>query len=292
MRPALQALAEQQQVIDQLKRIASQQNAQLHKQSAQIGHLTRGLQALAQHSGAEQHVAAAMLRRTADDQNPAQPVPSPASNPATQSTPEVKTPEAFADVSAPGLVDGSTNDVAADATTTAYTPGQDVEGPAFKNLVDVTAPVEGTEGPRPLSETKTLTDVRVGDPMNAQTAFPLRGDFADAKRTSAVDSSNRTMASLRLAKLHIQAGLTEETDEFTYAAKLEKDASQSTSEIEREISTLENVKTASLKRQASANKGLVPRSASGVQRTTPSMQGGLSATASADSSDDDSDLFL
>lgn len=177
MRPALAALAEQQQLINNLRATAARQNRQ-------IAYLTRGLQSLARMAGVENHVATAMLKR-ADEQNPAQPVPDPPGEPPTEPTAGVEEPEAFADVTAPGLVPGSTQDVAADATTTAYTPGQDVLGPAFKTLQDVTAPVDGTQGPRPLEETRTDVDVRVGDPMNPQTAYPLRGDFQRAQRTRA-----------------------------------------------------------------------------------------------------------
>lgn len=286
MRPVLAALAEQQSQIDGLKRQAA-------AQATGIEHLSRGLQALATMAGREKQVAAAMLKR-ADVQNPAQPVPEPPAVPATQSTEEVKTPEAMANVQTPGLVPGSTNDVAADATTTVYTPGQDIPGPAFKNLIDVTAPVDGTQGPRPLSEVKTETDVRVGDPMKPDVAFPLRGPWQNAQRTSSQDSSLRTMASLRLAKLHIEAGLSPgENDEFVVAAVIEKDASRSTEDIEKEIGLLGQVHKAAVKRTQAPNPSLVPRTASGVPRITPSMQNApIQRGASLEHADDAEELFL
>lgn len=283
MRPALKALAEQQKQIAYL-------NARVARQEQGIAHLARGLQAMATMAGVQDRVAAAMLKR-ADTQNPAQPVPEPPAVPATQSTEEVKTPEAFADVTAPGLVPGSTNDVAADAVSTVYTPGQDIPGPAFKNLIDVTAPVDGTQNPRPLSEVKTLTDVRVGDPMVPDVAFPLRGDFANAQRTSAKDSdrSLRTMAAIRLARLEIAAGLCE-GDDLARAADIEKDAARSTSDIERNIATLESVQKAAAKR--ANNPRLVPKSASGVQRTVPSMQGAAGVGRTASLADEDDDILF
>lgn len=285
MRPALQALAEQQKVIDQLRRHAV-------RQDQSIQHLAKGLQCLASMAGVQDKVAAAMIKK-ADVQNPAQPVPEPPAGPPVESTQEAKTPEAFADVQAPGLVPGSTNDVAADATTTAYTPGMDVAGPAFHELVDVTAPVDGTQGPRPLQETKTLTDVRVGDPMNPQTAYPLQGQFQNAQRTSsktaARDASLRTMAALRLARLQIEAGTAETESDFALAASIEKDASVSTEAIEAEIATLEKVKRVAHKRAASAR--LVPQSAN--RRQVPSMQGTSRTASAAPVSDEtaDADLF-
>lgn len=301
MRPTLQVVAEQQKMIEgqqseirSLRAQASRQAKQLTSQGTTIERLGRGLFHLASMAGSDvqSKVASAMLR-TADTQNPAQPVPEPPAGPPTQSTQEVETPEAFANVQDPGLVPGSTNDVAADATTTAYTPGMDIQAQPFQNLIDVTQPVDGTQNPRPLQETKTLTDVRVGDPMNPQTAFPLQGDFTNAQRTAsktaAAEASRRTMASLRLARLRMQAGMTDSDSDFGLAAVIEKDATLSTIAIEQEISTLENVRTAATKRAASAR--LVPKAAN--RQARPSMQGTPHTGSSAPVETDvvDADLF-
>ena len=287
MRPALAALAEQQQVIDNLRRQSNALRQAATKQEGQIASLARGLQTLASLAGVDHHVAAAMLgRKVADVQNPAQPVPEPPAQPSPQGTVDAKTPEAFADVTAPGLAPGTTNNVAADATTTAYTPGMDIGAPAFKNLIDVTAPVEGTQNPRPLEETKTLTDVRVGDPMNPQVAFPLRGDFANAQRTSSL----RTFACLRLARLQIAAGMVEGQTDIEIAATLEKDAQLSLESIEAEIGTLERVRTAARRQGATGARRLVPRTA--AQRSVPSLQAMASRPVTASLDEDDSDLFL
>lgn len=305
-RPALAALAEQQETInrqaaiiqDQARVIQAQggrirQHEQVFSaQRSQIAALGRGLQAIAVAAGIEGHVRTAMLKR-ADEQNPAQPIPEPPAQPAPQSTQDVKTPEAFADVMAPGMVPGSTNDVAADTTSTVYTPGDDVPAPPVKNLVDVTAPVDGTQGPRPLNEVRTLTDVRVGDPMNPQTAFPLRGEFATPPRLGKKEeASNRTMAALRLARLRLASGTAQGDSDFQVAADIEKDASLTSDMIEREISTLEGVTKAAAKQQERPT-GLVPRAAS-QQRSVPSMQA-VAGSGGASASDDDvadADLFL
>lgn len=307
-RPALAALAEQQEIIRRQAAIIEQQGGTIRALTARITQheqvfaqqrtdlsaLGRGLRALAVAAGIEGHVRTAMLSKTADEQNPAQPVPEPPSEPAPESTQEAKTPEAFADVRAPGLVPGSTNDVAADATTTNYTPGADIPGPPLKNLVDVTRPVDGTQNPRPLNEVRTLTDVRVGDPMNPQPAFPLRGPWTQPQRLGAKEAaSNRTMAALRLARLRMQAGTAQGDSDFEIAAGIEKDAAMTTEVIETEIRTLEGVAKAAAKQQRPA--GLVPRAASGGPRQVPSMATVAGIGSGGDSATDvevaDSDLF-
>lgn len=306
-RPAIEALAEQQREIAALREENQRLAARLsgfvrvaEVQQEQINRFGMGLRHLSQLAGVEGKVVTAMTKQ-ADVQNPAQPIPEPPAVPPTQTTQEAEAPEAQANVQTPGLVPGSTQDVAADATTTAYTPGMDIPGPAFKNLVDVTAPVDGTQNPRPLSEVKTETDVRVGDPMVATTAFPLQGPFANAQRTSSKkgrggeggNSSKRTMAAIRLARLRIEAGIAEPGGDLELAATIEKDASISTEAIEGEIATLTKVRTASKSRGNDGNgrnPRLVPRMAN--RQATPSMaSGGIQATAAGDNGDAE-DIFL
>lgn len=303
VRPALEALREQQQLIDRqsntitaLHRTAVAQRDTIQNQAAMIGRLAAGLQAVAEHLGPDAvgQVTAAMTKR-ADVQNPAQPVPEPPAEPSPHSTQETKTPEAFADVTAPGLVPGSTQDVAADVTSTVYTPGQDIPAPAVKQLVDVTRPVDGTQGPQPLGDVKTLTDVRVGDPMNAQTAFPLRGDFANAQRTSGLqgaDSGTRTMAALRLAKLRIEAGTAASADEFAETGRIEANGAMTVDAITAEINTLTGVKAAALQKMAHRNPSLVPRAAAGAPRTVPSLQSTASTSAPVNGSGSSVDSAL
>lgn len=299
-RTAMQVMAEQQDLIKKQDQSIGNLLMIAKDQQGQITRLTAGLQYLSQLAGVEHKVASSMGLKLveADVQNPAQPIPEPPAVPATQSTEEAKTPEAFADVQAPGLVPGTTNDVAADVTTTNYTPGQDVPAPAVKNLVDVTAPVEGTQTQRPLNETKTETDVRVGNPMNPQTAFPLGGPFAQQMRTSAKtpqeimeESRTRTMASIRLARLRMTAGIEQVPQgsvqpDMEIAGRIEKDASLSLDSIEQEIRTLDAV----VKSRAATpqhNPSLVPKSA--TRRQTPPMAGG---GTSAQADDSDEMLFL
>lgn len=300
-RPVIAALGEQQKLIESVRKTAQRENVQNRQafealrnvatqQQRTIEQLSRGLQAIARAAGIEKHVVTAMLQRTADAQNPAQPVPDPPAEQSPQGTVDTKTPEAFADVMAPGLVPGSTNDVGADAATTVYTPGNDIEGPALKNLIDVTRPMDGTQNPRPLAETRTETDIRVGNPMNPQVAFPLGGDFQSAQRLSSKQDKGgeRTMAAFRLAKLRVAAS-TEDGSDIEIATRIERDASLSLDAINREIATLGKVAKAASKR---APRNLVPRAANSVGRTVPSLQSTATQhTSAVDSEIEDSDLF-
>lgn len=273
--------------------------ARREEQRSQIQRLTAGLKALAQAAGpqADAIVRTAMIRKRADEQNPAQPIPEPAPQPPSQTTVQAETPEAFADVRAPGMVPGVNQDVAADAVTTAYTPGQDIAAPAVKQLVDVTAPVEGTQGPRPTSEVKTNVDVRVGPGMNPQTAFPLGGPFANAQRTGSAPEQNelRTMASIRLARLQKAAGIApQDVDDLVLGQAIAANADYSMERINTEIATLNQVRTAAAQHQMPMPpRGAVPRPAGPTQRIVPPLgsQNGFQTMASS-RNQEDADLSI
>jgi hypothetical protein len=175
-------------------------------------------------------------------------------------------------------------DVAADATTSVDSAYQTVATePLDLNEQDVTAPVAGTEGPRPLDEVKTLTDVRVGNPDNPQVAFPLQGPFAERPTTAAAaaqpvpvvgtvqQSEGRTIASLRLARLRIQAGIAEGDDDLSLGTSIAS-GEMTDESIQNEIDTLAKVVTTAARRPQPVSRSLVPRTATaGVARTVPSM---------------------
>lgn len=294
MQKALAALAQLQELVEHQQHEHLKMQRRLAVKDSQIVRLTYGLQAIAQHLGpdVDTMVRSAMLHKRADEQNPAQPIPEPAPEPAVDGTVVAETPEATADVNQPGMVPGSTQDVAADVVTTAYTPGQDVGAAPLRNLVDVTRPIDGAQGPRPLSETKTNVDVRAGNPMNPQTAFPLGGDFAQAQRTGSLPQGGdlKTMASIRLARLRIATG--EDADDLLLAQKIATELDLGA--INTEIQTLDRVLKTSTRRQQSpqAPRGAVPRPAPGVGRTVPPLtsQAGLRSTSTA--REDDADLAL
>lgn len=270
----LTAVAAQQKQIDSLTQQAAAQD--------------RAIAYIASLAGVGKQVTA--MRKSADVNNPASPYPDPPSEAPTETTQEAATPEAADDVRNPGMTPGSVNDLAADTTTVALEPGTALPTEPFTNLVNPQAPIAGTETQLPLEQTRIETDVRVSpnaDPaVNPQTAFPWT-------MASKSDDSSRTMASIRLARLQIEAGVVSTNDDLALGAQIEKSAATD-AEINATIKTLESVKTASKKQRPA---GLVPRSAS-AQRSTPSMSGDgvfaqpMQVQASSVTADvADSDLF-
>lgn len=269
----LKAVAAQQTVIDSLRA----DNARL----ASINEL-RGIEIdfIARVAGISNEIEA--IRATADLNNPASPVPDPASEGPSETTEEAATPAARDDAQALGETPGSVAGVPAASTDVALNPGQSLPTAPFGQMTDVTAPVAGTETQIPLNQTRTEVDVRVGDPDDPNPAFPWT--------LSAKESRERTLASLRLARLRISAGLAQGED-IMVAAAIEADASLSNDLIDNEINVLSSVSKAASRQPRPT--GLVPRSAS-VERTVPSLVGdsapSLSTTAGLDDTAD-ADLF-
>lgn len=268
-RPLMQALASQQKVLMAQKAATARvqhENAVLRLQLAYVARLAGVSDALA------------AIRRQADIDNPAQPVPAPGSQPATESTEQAMTPEAYDDPNAIGETPGANQGVAAETTATPMDPGVTLPTNPFNNLVDVEAPVSGTETHTPPETTRIETDVRVGNPMNPETAFPLNPAFGpSAQRGTTPPSSgemsqtagrNRTMASIRLARLQIAAGIAA-GDDLDVAAGIEANAGLSNDALRAQIDTLTAVTKAAARQPRP--QGLVPRAASGVRRTTPSL---------------------
>jgi hypothetical protein len=234
-------------------------------------------------AGVSQQVEA--IKKKADADNPAQPVPNPASEQPFETTEQAVTPETYDNVENPGMTPGSTNNIGADTTDVALNPGESLPTSPFNQLENVQAPVAGTETQLPLNQTRIETDVRVGPQAspsaNPQVAYPWT-------------LSKRTFASINLARLQIQAGLAEEKNDLVLGEKIAT-SEISDQEIQSTINTLAGVAKVATK-QSARPAGLVPRSAS-VQRTTPSLAGGNAAplqVTSASVSDDtaDADLFF
>lgn len=271
-RPLMEAAKQQQRQIDALTReviTLKSQNAYL----ARLAGVTPQFEA---------------IRKRADELNPAQPVPDPASEGPSETTQEAATPEASDNVFNLGETPGSVENLPADTTTTPLEPGVALPTEPFNELVDVQAPVAGTETQRPLDETKTLTDVRVGDPDNPEPAFPLNPAFQGQQTTS-----SRAMAALRLARLRIAAKI-EAGDDLQVAAAIES-GDLTPDQINHEIATLSSVVKAA-RTQQGRPAGLVPRAAA-QQRSTPSMAPDAPITSVAFNTDmgrevADADLFL
>lgn len=231
---------------------------------------------------ASQILAEAALRAEADIENPAQPVPDPASESASETTEETLSPETHDHPENLGIAPNSVEGVPADYADTAMSPGTSIPTSPTNELHDVTAPVAGTESQRPLQETRIENEVRVGNPDNPQVAFPwtIASQQGD-------DVAARALASVRLAELRIEAGL-DEGDKYAVAGQIQTSAS-SNSEIVNQIETLQSVqKVASQKRTLES----VPRISSEA-RQAPSLNSFASMGASGGSDDlDASDIFL
>ncbi len=248
------------------------------------------------------------VKKVADIMNPAQPIPDPSSGAPTETTQQAEAPKTFDDPRNPGLTPGSVDGVPAQQVDSPLTPGATLPTSPYTQLVDPTQPVAGTETHVPLDQTKIETDVRVGDPMaNADNpqgyGFPLTGPFAQDGAASANTTTSpgmqRTMASIRLAKLRKSAGLLAgDADELVAATEIERTAGLSDQMIEHEILTLDSVaKTAAKQRPGRRRQGgPLPKVAS-AERHAPSLAGGVepglsAVAASGFDADDASDLFL
>lgn len=306
-RPLMQAMASQQKTLEGLKAHAAKlahENAVLRLQLAYVAKM----------AGVSKELDA--IRRQADADNPAQPVPNPASQPATESTEEAATPEAYDNPNQIGQTPGANQGVGAEMTATPMDPGASLPTAPYNNLTDVSAPVSGTETHVPDQMTRIETDVRVGDPMNPETGFPLNPAFGPSQQqgttpprdgemsqtsskktaTRQEPSQARTMRSLRLARLQIAAGLAK-GDDLELAGKLSAEASLSDEAMQVQIDTLGQVAKVAAARQQRP-QGLVPRAAAGnVRRTTPSLvtqPAPITSVAGAVGAEDDdaADLFL
>lgn len=279
-RPLMQAMASQQKTLEDVRArhlALAKRNSSLERENAILG---LQLAYVARLAGVTKELDA--IRRQADIENPAQPVPNPGSQPATESTEEAMAPAAYDNPNSIGQTPGATQGVPAAATDVPMTPGESLPTAPFNNLTDVSAPVAGTETQLPLNQTRIETDVRVGDPMNPETAFPLNPAFGPSQQQGTTPPAqgemnqtagrNRTLASLRLARLRVAAGLAH-GDDLVVAATIEQDrTNMPDSSIRHEIATLSQVVKAASKQSRPA--GLVPRAASsaqGVQRTMPSL---------------------
>jgi hypothetical protein len=266
----MQAVANQQRTLQSL----AARNAVLEHENAVLG---LQLAFVARMAGVSKEIAA--IRTQADIDNPAQPVENPASEAPAETTQEAMTPEAYDDPNAIGQTPGATQGVPAAATGTPMDPGVTLPTSPYNQLMDVSAPVAGTETHVPDEQTRIETDVRVGDPMNPETAYPLNPAFGPTQQRgttppssgemSQTGSRNRTMASIRLARLQIAAGIAV-GDDLAIAAGIESNAALTDESIRTQIETLAQVSRVA-SRQPRPNN-LVPRAAAGnVRRTTPSL---------------------
>jgi len=261
MRPTLKALAEQQVMLDTNRKM---------------------IQTIANLAGvdlrpivAEESRKIAAIRRVADAENPAQPVPAPASESASESSDSALGNTNDADVTSVGDV-GQT-DTAPTATVDVEAVGQ-VMADTDAQTKSVTAPVSGIE----LAENDSTTEGDVtGHGLDPENAFPINPEFAKG--------SKKVFASIHLARLRMQAGIVSPGENDL--ALGEKIAStMSDDAIKAEIQTLSQV----VRRTAAAQPAPRPREA---RRAVPSIVGGapqpgIQTQASLGSVDSDALMFL
>jgi hypothetical protein len=266
---------------------------------------------------------------TADQRNPADPVPEGAPEPPVVTEQEAAQPAARDDVSQLGAT--PVTDVSADATVAVDEPyGTMAFEPMNLNEVDVTAPVQNTQGHLPPEQTIIPVEVRVGDPDDPQPAYgwTIDGGNPSGQTGGSVGSgqpvgmaagsppgvmpgtrANRarpapsdgqvSLGALRLARLRMEAGIAPPNqDDLSIAAAIQDNPALSAEAINAEIRTLTQVLSTQIQmpgRVATANRRLVPRSAPGSAEPPPSLaptgEGPIRAHASTGAVSPDEMLF-
>lgn len=178
----------------------------------------------------------ASLTRTADEENPAQPVPEPAEQAPAQTTDGATAPSVgTVDVTTPGGVDAVTP---AQTVDVASPGGVATVAPATQQ--DVTAPVAGGTD-IPIADVRTEVEVDHSAETLGEPAFASDNSWvqsAQAKRLAAA-VTDRNFACLRLARMQIAAGIAQ-GDDIELGRRLA--SSNTPNEIIRnEISTLGKV---------------------------------------------------
>lgn len=258
--------------------------------------------------------------KVADQRNPGEPIPEPAPAAPVVTEQEAAQPAARTDVTQLGAT--PVTDVSADASIAVDQPyGTIAFQPLDLNEVDVTAPVQDTQGHLPPERTIVPVEVRVGDPDDPTPAYgwTLDGQGSPAGQTGGSVGSgapiqrapgsppgvmpgtraNRqsgqiSVAALRLARLRIAARIAE-GDDLVIAASIEENPTMTPETIATEIRTLSSVLNAQPQPGArtAARRDLVPRSAnpSPAPSLAPSGEGPIRAHASTGSVNDDEFAF-
>lgn len=208
-----------------------------------------------------------VVRKRADVENPAQPIPEPTPQ-ATPYTTEEARDHTDADLLTPGGV-AEVSDMSSDYDVDLLTPGGDYDV-ELTDGGDVTVPVAGTTEPNSYDEMVTRPEVQsrgLDTELAYEESQPLFGE--EAKEA-------RFVAALRLARLRLQAGIAK-GDDLTLATSISQSKMQ-TSAIRQEIKTLDEVVKAGSKKPVSrtAARRLVPKAAG---RTAPSMAAEAAVTS-------------
>lgn len=262
MRSNLQIVAEQQILIEQqgkaLDLVAEAAGVDLRPVKAE----------------ANRRVAAFRQRqvKTADEQNPANPIPEPSAQAPAVTTEQAKTPSATEDLTTPmGQV--ATDGVTPAATTDVTTPGVVLDEPLDLSEQDVTAPVQGTQENSGANKVEHDISSGIDSPPENGPMFPLDGGpFANAEKVTGSNSQARAFASLRLARLRIAANIAPAQDDVILGQAIASSGA-SDGDIAKEIATLSQVaKAASTSGRPPVSPSVVPSLAgSGNERGVPSL---------------------
>lgn len=256
----IEAVKAQQATIGKMaKRLASQDDI--------IENLVRTVRYIGKVADIEHEVTAG-LGKIADDQNPAQPVPSPGGEAPAVTTEEARKPDTTTDVMTPG---GASSNTAPGATTSVDSVGGEILPPdRSPNKEDVTAPVSdpAIESPPTGQDAHAPVDVHFKDKIETKDMFPWT--------LSAKEVQERTIASIRLARLRL-AAKTADGNDLDIAESIVHDAKVSNRDIANEIQTLTKVvqasRNAAPQPRTAAARGLVPQGSGQGQRRAPSLQG-------------------
>lgn len=278
---SLQMLAKAAQVIEEQQARIARQDRALAMQARRQQVQARQIAYIGKAAGLDRP-----LRMIADGGNPAQPIDDPAAESATGSTEEARgNPQGGLEEqgAVPGTTDVGSTTVDVEEVG-GITGGDNLGNAAPDDRVDPTKPVAGTEGPRPINEVKTETDVRVKDGVQGETMFGIEDAFSERVTTTSSkdeEGAPRLIASMRLARARIAAGITSGTDDLALGSSIAKDASLSDDAIRHEIQTLESVSRAASRTAPteSQRRRLVPRQASGP--SVPSLASAASLTQAA-----------
>ena len=234
--------------------------------------------------------AQAGLKVRADANNPGQPVPEPAQSAPTQSTDETRAADATTDVTSLGgsVLKETTNP---DANTDINSPGAALDNTAPDATTDVTSPVNGGADRPSYDQTVTLIqpDSR-GQNNDMQPAFSQDNSWVQSQASIQQAAQQRVLACLRLARLQIEAGITDgREDDITIGSKLAA-SKKSDEAIRAEITTLAAVtaqrRSASRRPQRTATRA-IPSMA-----TAATIQNPLTGAIIASSSISDDEIMF
>lgn len=283
----VEALSAQQSQIDMLR----QSNAALR----------HAVGFIAQAAGIFDHpvIASLGIKRTADVNNPAQPIPGEGSEAPAVTTEQARKPDATADVESPGGVDGANTGVPPQGTADVTTPGGVIAAPEPMATQDPTKMVSGTDSvPTPAAAQIPIDIVAPKPPEPTETMFGLPGSDKSGWTASA-NGEHRLLSSLRLARLRKQAGIEDAGVDDLALGQSIHDSAATDQDIAVETATLAAIinknSPTSTAGVAPVARGLVPQRAQAVARAVPSLavQGedrGIYATAASDTEITDDEL--